>query len=228
MSINSALDIYNIALSAAHAKGRVSSLTEVSKEQEVCSQWYTPVLETVQSAARWSGSKTIAYLPLLKEKQSNTAWAEDDPAPGYRYKYGLPNNYLRAWYLTNYARFEITYSPADSARVISTDVENAVLVYAQRQTDLNAWSPQQKMATAYGLAGHISGPLRGDRNTIQKNFQLADQILLDAQAASLNTGEHRTEVMPPDIASRGYSGLETQQRYYYPVGSGFGYAPTDG
>src|SRR6056297_3535544 len=109
MTISSALDIYNTALSAVHAKGRLSSLDENSREREECDIWYDTVVRTVQEAAFWSSSRQLDYLPLAKERNPQADWLVTDPMPQYRFKYSLPQDCLRPWHLTNYDRFSLAY-----------------------------------------------------------------------------------------------------------------------
>lgn len=227
MTASSILDIYNLALSACNAAGRVSSLTEQSRERELCEQWYESAVKTVQEAAHWPGCQVYAYLPLKATRDFSVDWVETDPVPQFTYKYGLPDNYLRAWYLTDYSRFALSFDVTDSVRVLSCDVEKAVLVYSRFQENVTQWTPQQSLATAYGLAGHIAGSLSGSNELVNKNFQLANRYLLDAQTASMSMNSMHREAIPPEIKARGYSAPEQLQQFIYPFGSLFQYSPVD-
>jgi len=214
----STLDVWNKALGAAHARGALSSLTESSPEQEVCSLWYDITLRTVQEAAWWPSSKRLSRLALLS-KQGST-WADGLPEPGYAYAYALPAGYLRAWHLTDYTPFSLSYSVSLSRTLLSTNTSEAVLIYAGLNEDTTMWSPEQQLATIYGLAGHISGQVNAKNSIIQGNFRLADDILLRAQMSSANSEEGEPRMLPPWIAARGYRNPYAT-RFFYPYGSLF-------
>lgn len=218
----SALDICNKALSAASAEGQISALNEASLEAEICRQWYDLVVGTVQQASYWPGSRVVEYLPLLSTRDSSAAWERSDPDPEYTYKYGLPDAYLRAWYMSDYSRFSIGFDASTGVRVINSNSANAILVYARKQTDVNMWLEEQKMATIYGLAGHIGQQLTGKTSTVNRNFQLANSILLQAQASAADSSDDdNLDYVPSVIAARGYSKGSGARPYFYPHGPVF-------
>lgn len=218
---NSTLDIWNLALSAAQAKGRLSSPTDASVEREECETWYDTVIGVVQEAAHWEGSRAFQRLTLLSTRDFGVAWSSGDPAPEFQYAYALPTNYLRARHLTDYTRFSIDYDASRNRRVLSSNTELAVLVYNRLQTDVTRWSEGQKMATAYGLAAKISGPLSRKSNLVAQNTQLANRHLEDAQGSIDNSDSYMVESIPPWIAARGYADLAPETRFIYPLGSVF-------
>lgn len=212
----SVLDVWNQALSAAKARGRVDSLTEVSPEAEVCGQWYETVARSVQSAAWWPACKTTIRLALLSE--STATWADGQPEPGYAYAYGLPENFLRAWYLTDYSRFALGHSPSLNRVILSANTPTAALTYARFNSDPTQWDQNLVMTTVYALATHIAGPLTGQARTMQMLAQSAQTLLDEARgvtAMQMEEGAPRTQV--PWLAARGYSS-EPTARFYYPHG----------
>lgn len=221
MSITSALDVYNTALSAVHAKGRLSSITENSREREECDIWYDIVLRTVQEAAFWPSSRQLAYLPFAKKRDKQADWLETDPMPQFEYKYSLPNDCLRPWHLTNYDRFALAFDAASESIMLHTNTEKAVLVYARKQTLVTLWTPGQTMATVYGLAGHIAGPITGRGEIVQKNFNLANSILIDAQTAAANSESMQMQNIPQTLLARGFGGDLNTPQFIYPHGSTF-------
>ena len=227
MSTSSTLDIYNAALSAVHAKGRLSSLTENSREREECDIWYDIVLRTVQEAAFWPSSRQLSYLALAQERNSQADWLETDPMPQYRFKYTLPQDCLRPWHLTNYDRFGLAFDAVNESVMLHTNTEKAVLVYARRQELVTLWTPGQIMATIYGLAGHIAGPITGRGEVVQKNFNLANSILLEAQTAAANSEESQLQSIPQVLLARGFAGGLNTPRFFYPHGATFNTAAVD-
>lgn len=220
--VSTVLGVWNLALEAAHAPGRVSSEDELSREREICSLFYDLVRRQVQEANYWPCCRAMAYLPLIKERNFNAAWVQSDPEPNYIYKYGLPDKYMRAWHLSDYSRFSLSTDVTLNKVVVHSNLPQAAMVYAIDQTDVTQWSPLQLQATIYGLAAHIAGPLTGKNSIIQKNMQAANSILETASAAAADvTQNDDVQHIPIEIAARGYGiGVETN-RYYYPVGAHF-------
>lgn len=211
------LEIWNSALAAAEARGRVSSLTEASPEQEVCSQFYSMVVKAVQEAAWWPSSKALSRLPLISE--AGTSWQDGKPEPGYAYAYGNPPDMLRPWHMTDWSPFSLSFSPALGAQVISSNLPEAVLVYARLNETPEFWTPSQTQATIYTLASHISGPLSGRQALVQRNIILAQNILEAEQAVVANMVEPDPRPAVPWFQARGLSSGMAPARYFYPFGA---------
>jgi hypothetical protein len=225
--VTSVLDVYNAALSACHAKGRLTSLTENTRERFECDVWYSSVVKTVQEASFWPSSQSIEYLTLGVERDFTADWVETDPAPEYKYKYNLPTDFLRARYITTYARFDLFYDEAEDAVMLHTNQESAALVYSRLNENPAQWTPSQQQATIYGLAAHIAGPVSGRGELVQKNVQLANQILMQAQATVINGMNRKVQSLPPGIAARGFDDVAySQYRYFYPFGGVFALGDT--
>lgn len=212
----SVLEIWNKALSAVNARGRLTSLTDRTPEQEVCSQWYDQVRDTVQMAAWWPSCKTLARLALLS--QSDASWADGEPEPGYSFAYALPDSHLHPWHLQDYSRFSLSFSPTLNRVIISANTENAIMVYARRSTDPTQWSPGQIEATVHALAAKIADPLTGKNSTVQRNFQQAQIIVEQEQARVANIIEPDPRPAVPWLAARGVNAF-AQARFFYPFGS---------
>jgi hypothetical protein len=206
-----ALDIWNTALSAVHAKGRLTSLTANKPERYECELWYDVVMRSVQEAAFWSCCK--ATEPLRSQRPViNGAFA---------YSYSLPIDCLRPRYLMSYMPFDLQLGEAFGEVQLFTDDAEPQLCYSILQEDVKLWSPMQIMATAYALAGHIAGPLTGRGELIQKNINLANSLLTDAQAASINADQMNVEFVPDTLKARGYTGPDQRSNFYYPFGGLF-------
>lgn len=206
-----ALDIWNTALSAVHAKGRLASLDANKPERYECELWYDVVVRSVQEAAFWPSAKaTEALIGQLPE--TNRAFA---------YSYMLPLDCLRPRYLMSYMPFELQLGQSFGEVRLFTDDAAPHLTYSILQEDVTLWSSQQIMATVYALAGHIAGPLTGRGELIQKNINLANSLLIDAQAASINSEQMHVEFVPDVLKARGYTGPDQRSNYYYPFGGLF-------
>lgn len=221
MTITSVLGIYNAALSAVHAKGRLATVDENTREREECDVWYDIVLRTVQEAAFWPSSRQLSYLTLSATRDQQADWLETDPMPQYKFKYEMPTDCLRPWHLTNYDRFSLAFDATSETVMLHTNTEKAVLVYARKQTLVELWTPGQILATVYGLAGHIAGPITGRGEIVQKNFNLANSILLEAQTSSANSEEAQMQSIPQVLLARGFGGGLNTPRFFYPHGATF-------
>jgi hypothetical protein len=206
-----ALDIWNTALSAVHAKGRLASLTANKPERYECELWYDVIVRSVQEAAFWPCCKATEAL-TGQISVTNRAFA---------YSYSLPYDCLRPRYLMSFMPFDLQLGQSFGEVQLFTDDAEPHLVYSIRQDDVTLWSPSQIMASAYGLAGHIAGPLTGRGELIQKNINLANSLLIDAQAASINSDQMHVEFVPDTLKARGYSGPDQRSNFYYPFGGLF-------
>ena len=212
----SVLDIWNQALSAVKARGRLTSLSDRTPEGEVCSQIYPTVLEMVQCAAWWPACKALARLALLSE--SDEEWTEGDPEPGYAFAYALPEGMLHPWHFTDYTPFSLSYSSTRGRMLLSTNTQSPVLVYARKNEDPASWTQGQRQATIFALAAHIATPLTGSRAMVEQNFQLASRILEDEQARAANAIEPDSRPAVPWLAARGFS-VSPRDRFIYPFGA---------
>lgn len=213
---SSALDIWNTALSAVHAKGRLATITDNKPERYQCETWYDLVVRVVQEAAFWPSSKGIF---TLEDQQKIT---ETSLTRGhFNYSYELPDSYLRPRHLMSYMPFEIAYGDDVGDVRLFTNDATPRLVYTFLQEDVTLWTPGQILATVYGLAAHIAGPITGRGELIQKNYNLANQYLIDAQATSINQEDFSLDWVPEPLKARGYGGPDVTSKFLYPFGGLF-------
>lgn len=214
------LGIYNAAISAARGKGRLSSLTDATRERTECDIWYDQIRTQILEAAYWPTARQVARLALVNTRDFAADWAAGNPEPQFTYKYILPSNCLRPWYLANYEQFVINYNVGEGSLMLNTNVEDAVLIYAGDQLNPALWSPGLRMAVVYGLAAAISGAIKGENSLVQLNYQLANEQIMAARANVAGLLNIRQEVLPPALAARGYS-LSEEVQYFYPYGDMF-------
>ena len=210
------LDIYNAAISAAHGKGRLSSLTDNTVEREECDIWYPIVRDTVQEAAHWDTCRETERLTLIKKRDASLSWAAGDPESQYIYSYALPINYLRAWNLTDFQHFTISFDAAKNKNILNTNFKNAVLIYGGLRDNPAFWSAGMTTATIHALASFVAV-----RDRVQQlELELANNILFSAQAVNANNANFTPETIPPALIARGYSEAQ-ETRFYYPYGQTF-------
>lgn len=209
--------LFNLSLDAAGCRQTVSIHTERSREAETCNRWYESVRDQVLRAAFWSSAKGAARLSVVVERDVDVAWATTDPDPGWRYSYSTPNDMLVPRFLTDFTRFELTNAPDNSSRIIS-QTEQAVLIYTKKQTEIDAWDVDLRMAIIYALASHICLPLQGKLDRVQLSVERANALITNARVNDANINENQYESMPEWYTARGFVGTTVPSRYYYPYG----------
>jgi len=216
------VDIYNMALAAVGAPGRVQLPTEVSPEAEVCQLWYESVRDLILRSAPWDCAKAHvrmaqqAVRELTDDETEGDVWVAADPAPGWQYAFFLPANLLAPRYLSTYARFELGMS-ADDKRVLYCNDPAPVLIYTKRQTRVDLWEVDLQHAIAFGLAAHIAEPLTGSANKVRLvTAQAIDKIMNARQASANMPNAGMADPLPEWLAARGYGGAMPSTQFIYP------------
>lgn len=216
MSVSSEVQIYNLALNAIGERSNISAPTDKSRGAEVCRLWYGLVKDSILSAAFWPEAQKITYLGLVNTRDSDT-WAEDNARPGYTYAYALPSDMLRPRYMTDYSRFLV--GTIAGQRVLSSNLQQAALVYTERLDDVSAMGAELQMALVYGLAANICMPITGKRSRALDLRNEANELITTARVSAANTSNEQQESLPDWIIARGYSGTTQSDRYFYPYGN---------
>ncbi len=209
--------IYNRALSIAGTRTSVSAVDENSREAEVCTTWYSLVRDLVLGAAPWNEAKAYSRMSVLKERDTNVAWATDDPEPGYIYAYAAPSDMIRPRYLSSFEPFTrgIYNSVTDS---IFTNTKDAILVYTVRQADLDLWRHDLENAVTNALGAAICMPLHGKPDRARFALEQANIRITAAIVANANTDEEQFESVPDWIQARGSALNNPVNRFIYPSG----------
>jgi len=210
----SKLDIYNMALSETRSQGSIRSLTQDSREREECDKWYDLVVRVTQEAAYW---------PCCKTKATLTGQVDEKQEYEYRYSYSLPTDYLRAWYLASWSKFELLSKNRQTR--LFTDDSKAKLYYA-RLEDLNTelWGPSMTQAIVYGLAHKVARSLTGDEQLASNLLVLANGYMASARATNLqgSTDGQRVEFEPEWITDRvGGAYSVDEVAFLWPPGEGW-------
>ena len=217
MTATTEVQLYNLALSAAGARASVASISETSREAQLCALWYSEVRDLVLRAAPWPSTRAASRLNLIAERDLDEDWEDYDPPEGMVYGYDLPSTLLRPRYLQTYERFVLGQDQQNTKRLF-TNAETAILVYTRTQTDITKWEHPLKLAIVDALAAYICRPLTGKADFAQSLVERANFIILQAQTEAANQDESRLESTPSWIAARGYSGDTNDTRYVYPSG----------
>lgn len=171
------LDIFNLALfKLGQAVGTVPNINDESKAADVLKSLWEPMRDIVLSDRVWPWSLRLQALAVVDD---------EDPQPGWGYRYALPNDCLTAVALTdengmrqirsmsvfanaammrNYGRWlydwELAYGLTGT--VINTDTVNALLAYVVRVEDAGRYPAHFVNALALRLAAEAAPPLIGD------------------------------------------------------------------
>lgn len=211
------VSLYNLALSAAGARSRVSAPTEASREAEICRLWFAPTYRHILRAAPWASTRAVERLALITERVDGSLWASGDPMPEFRYAYAMPNKCLRPRYLNGYGRFTIELLNAEK-QALMTNVEDAILYYTYDQTLISMWDPQLYMAVAKALAAHICLPLNGKAAMARNAMQEANAMIYQAREASANESYEQLHTAATTLQVRGSAYDAASQPYVYPDG----------
>lgn len=209
------VSLYNLALSTAGSRSRISAPTEASREAEICRLWFAPIARQILRAAPWASVRAFDNLAVVKER-ADASWVDGDPNPEYRFAYALPAQCLRPRFLRNYARFEVALL-SSNVQALMTNSEQALLYYTYDQQQISMWDPDLYLAVAYGVAAAIAQPLSGKPGLTRTAQQMANAIILSAREASANESYEPLEALSPSLQARGAIAMPIQP-YVYPNG----------
>lgn len=210
------VSLFNLALSAAGARGSVSAPTEASREAELCRLWFEPVVRQVLRAAPWASARAVGRLALIAER-TLPDWTVGAPNPEYTYAYALPNACLRPRYLAGYGRFEIALTGPDS-QALMTNVEDAILYYTYDQQQISMWDASLYFAVAHALGAYIALPLNGKTQQSRSAQGMANSMIQQAQEAAANESFEPLESDPSWLQVRGSAYNTSLSRFIYPNG----------
>lgn len=211
--------LFNLALSSVGARTDISSPSEQSQEAATCQLWYPQVRKQVLAGAHWpSATKTKKLAVLVDRNTANTDWADGDPQPGFRFSYGLPSDYLRARFLTDYSRFVITDYDGNN-KALATNKETALLTYTFDQTNPLQWDAELSSAIMFALAAYICMPLTGKAARAKTMIERSNALIMSAREGAANTNAVTYDVVPDFIKARGYTENLQPTQYVYQTGS---------
>lgn len=218
--ITDEVSIYNLALSSVGTRSMVALPNEKSREAEICRLWFGPVRDRVLRAAPWSSTKAWSRLALMKERDTNSPWADNDPEPQYSYAYAIPQDMLSPRYLAGYQRFSLSSYPGNKLAIM-TSQPNALLCYTVRQEVIGLWDPGLQQAVVYALAAHIAMPLHGKADRARNALEQANSLIMQAREENANDDMDQIDAVPSWIQARGYTGEFSATRFFYPTGDLF-------
>lgn len=182
------IEIANLALSRVSA-GAIQTLTEHSREAEVCSTHYRICRDSVLRDIDWAFARRSKTLALL----ASITW------PGWTYIYEAPSDCLAARRIFNESDpkgkdprqkipYEVCLHPTIDKLLVASDQPEAVLIYTASVGNGAIFDSLFSDMFAWRLAMEIAIPLRGDVTLMQAMQQAYNTALLAAGADSTNEG----------------------------------------
>jgi len=214
----SELQLYNLAVDAIGGTGTIETTSEVSREAELCSRWFTPVRDQVLRAAHWHSAKKFARLAEIAERTEDS-WVPGNPTPGYTHGFALPSDCIIPRFLTTYARFD--YSIFDANRhMLSVSDANPLLCYTAKIPP-QLFDDGLARAVYTALAAFICEPLTGASQKARMRLQEANDAILTARDQNAEMSHQPFSHIPDFIAARGYGTPSFGQNFIYPYGPTF-------
>jgi len=174
------IDICNQALSHVRAAS-IQSIDDTSVEGLECKRHFEIVRDAVLAKFMWNFATKTETLADTGDEYS-----------GWSYAYAYPTDCVKARRIYNSAGsprlpFEIRSNADKDARIILTDVEDAILVYTAEITNVNMYSPEFVEMLAYALAVELAVPVCNNEELKEK--RIFDYQRLQGQAEAINARE---------------------------------------
>jgi hypothetical protein len=224
------LSICNMALGSVGARAKIASLSDNSREAEVCNLHYELVRDSVFSAAYWRGLRRTARLVRVATADDTVDWDDTQPPPPWLYGFRLPANLHRPRYLDGFARFEM--QNVDGEQLLITNSEFPILTYTATEENPNLWGTDLQMLVVAQLAVAIAIPVSGKVDMYRIASNTAQQVYAQALVSQANE-EHLPvlETLPDWITVRGAVPFDGEtrwvnaERFFYPA-QALTYAPS--
>jgi len=178
MALNTSTDICNLALARLGSRFTIASLAEDSAEARVANLIYDQSLNVTLRRHPWNFATARAALAL-----SGTAPQD------WSYSYALPADCLHARYLTDTAPgLSLDPQPFEiSGRLLFCNIEDAVLCYTKRATDVTQWDPSFIDCFILKLCADMAIPING-RAEVQREFDATWRAFMP-EAAAIDSNE---------------------------------------
>lgn len=197
----SMIDVFNMALSNIAARAFVQSLTEDSNERKYCSANIDNAMESILEDHDWGFASSYENLALLK-KYNDTV----PPPKPWLYQYSYPTLCIKVREIVrlsdNDSEIPFKVDLSNDIKVIHTDIENAILRYTKRISNLALFSPRAVEALGWKLSTRIVIPLTHNLKLKQNAEQSYVNALAEAKTSSFNENVNRPEREPELILAR--------------------------
>lgn len=206
--------IYNLACSSVTTTSSIATPDEDSPEANECALWYELVRDWVLESAMWPCATQTSRLALLSTRDEDLDWVQGDPLTGFLYAYGRPSDMLRPRYLTGFGQFSLALR--EDTPALMTNQSGALLVYTKRQENIDTWDRDLQLCVIHTLAAKVARKLTGSRSKMLDNFNIANEMILQARASARNQLMNQLpDFAPSSLVARGASGLNSPTPYIY-------------
>ncbi|MCC3733708.1 hypothetical protein LLS47_12295 [Rouxiella badensis] len=184
----SVIQICNIALMRIGSSRTINSLSEQSKQADVCNVFYETARDAVLSDFPWNFAAKRVVLADLGV-----------PSSDWQYGYRYPTDCMRVIEImvpgirfpTPGMRlpFEVGSDSDGTGKIIYTNEAQAQLRYVGKVTDPNMFDAQFSDALSWRLAAEFSMPLSASGDLGNKALQMYNSVILSAGARSNNESQ---------------------------------------
>lgn len=188
----SVIEICNLALSRLGNSRSINSLSEQSKEANLCSLHYDTARMEVLADFDWN-------FAIKRVALADTGL----PPPDWQFAYRYPTDCMRIAEIMVPGcrvvpeRFRVQYEvgsdAAGTGRLIYTDQEDAWLKYVADVTDPNMFDALFRSALSWKIASEIGMPLASAPALVQNALTMYSQIIRSAGSRSLNESQEPVE-----------------------------------
>jgi len=184
----SEVEICNLALGNIGNSRSINSLTEKSKEADICNLYYADCRDSVLSDFAWNfATKRVALADA------------GTPPPDWQYAYAYPTDCVRIIGImvsgirnptaALRVQYEVGANTDGTGRMIFTDEPSAWLKYVSRITDVNMYDNIFIEALAWRLAAAISMSLAGNADLGNNCLTMYRNVILSAGSHSMNESQ---------------------------------------
>lgn len=180
---------------------------------------YDPIIAWCFGLANWNFARSAAVLALQKTASGFPTWvAATDPAPPWKYQFGVPTGFIRAQYLTNFGvnddntawlgepkRFVVATDiiTAVQQQVILTNELNSVLVYTKSLTDPSLWPWYFERLVVHSIAAATCFVLTGDEKKTTELSESSKIAFMIAEQSNREEGLSFGDTTPEWIQALG-------------------------
>jgi hypothetical protein len=212
-------ELYNLAAQIVGGRGRLISSTQASRYSDVFDTWYDVTRKSVLRASHWPGTRKIATLPLLVERNTNTDWQITDPAPGAKFAYMTPTDMLYPRMLADGGHFTLGIIGDTDALFCHT--ERPILEYTFDQQNVGKWEADLLLTVATALAAFSAYTLTGKLSLAKDLKNETNERIISNRNSIANIDDDQQSTVASWHAARGYVGSPTVNRYLFPYGTLF-------
>jgi hypothetical protein len=200
-SVTTEAQVCNLALGLLGQKQFIDRLDERTPEAQLCRVFFVPTWKHLLSTYDWSFARKDAALALTTQTRI-----------GWEFAYAMPSDCIEPRRLWNGERrpgrggtipWARGAADADSAPLVLTDQEEAVLIYTANIATVARWPASFVTAVAAQLAVPIAGGLSVKPHLIPGFEQAAQRRLLEACAIDLAAQQLDEEAEAEHIRERG-------------------------